>query len=141
MVWSMINQLPKQGGGQLPPFRGALTARHPHQSTLATSAATYSRCGEDALGARTAPEDKSCTHHTIARFNHQGNRPPLMGGSDGLMVSSVQPQSHPCPLPELFGASGDNPSGSTPATPASVQRKPSKPIIAENAPQVLVVSL
>ena len=25
MVWSMINQLPKQGGGQLPPFRGALT--------------------------------------------------------------------------------------------------------------------
>lgn len=29
MEWSMSDQLPKQGGGQLPPFRGALTARHP----------------------------------------------------------------------------------------------------------------
>lgn len=26
---SIIGQLPKQGGGQLPPFKGALTARHP----------------------------------------------------------------------------------------------------------------
>src|SRR4051794_25220938 len=40
MVWSMIDQFPKQGGGQLPPFRGALTARHPHRLTFAAYAAT-----------------------------------------------------------------------------------------------------
>jgi len=35
MAWSIIGQLPRQaGGGQWPPFRGALTACHLHQSTF-----------------------------------------------------------------------------------------------------------
>ena len=34
MEWSMIDQFAKQGGGQWPPFRGALTARHPHQRPI-----------------------------------------------------------------------------------------------------------
>jgi hypothetical protein len=29
-----IDHSPKQGGGQLPPFKGALTACHPHQKNI-----------------------------------------------------------------------------------------------------------
>ena len=31
---SIIGKMPKQGGGQLPPFKGALTARHPTSSAV-----------------------------------------------------------------------------------------------------------
>ena len=50
MVWSMIDQLPKQGGGQLPPFRGALTARHPHTISISQQRSCARSGGRDAIG-------------------------------------------------------------------------------------------
>ena len=35
---SIAGQLPKRGGGQLPPFKGALTARHPRLPKTAATA-------------------------------------------------------------------------------------------------------
>ena len=35
---SIVDQLPRQGGGQLPPFKGALTARHPRLLKTAAAA-------------------------------------------------------------------------------------------------------
>ena len=36
--WSDGSEMPKQGGGQLPPFKGALTARHPKSSAITQQA-------------------------------------------------------------------------------------------------------
>jgi hypothetical protein len=70
----MIDQLPKQGGGQLPPFRGALTARHPppmqnNHRTSARCTSTASLCSS----AHSGPDAPSAQHFTIARLHARGD--------------------------------------------------------------------
>jgi hypothetical protein len=59
MTRSIIGQLPKQGGGQLPPFKGALTARHPRPRK--------STCN------RSTPMHGACCHYTITPTQNEGS--------------------------------------------------------------------
>jgi hypothetical protein len=84
MGWSMIDQFPKQGGGQLPPFRGALTACHPQPTT-------FPAAGIQRSSANRPIRRCECPHATIARSHY-------LRGNFGMMVSyqrsSAAPPNH-----------------------------------------------
>jgi hypothetical protein len=116
MVWSMIDQFPKQGGGQLPPFRGALTARHPHRFTFTACAAPHcavaaSPCSASTRAASTAAIDAAavtCQVTCLGRVQHSQAVTPSTRGA------------HSSP-PAIFHTPSTNHSGGT--VPCSTENR------------------
>jgi hypothetical protein len=162
----MIDQLPKQGGGQLPPFRGALTPRHPRQRTFPTHAAAsvlaphhLGRRNESWTAARaalvtskvTSPSRRPCPAAPPAPIRRPQTRPlpphPTTTPSRCAAVGISKVSYFDRPRPALDGSplSHRYLGGYAPSYLAHRQRAapiaPFHSIIPENAPAALVVSL
>jgi len=90
MAWSMIGQLPKQaGGGQWPPFRGALTACHPQPMKhtrgcirRASANTSIRRCAPlPATITPSHPTNVTCEVTALTKI--AGPHPPACGGAVG----------------------------------------------------------